>query len=285
MTLQRYLANRRYWEVALWSVFLSIGVLSNIGVVWMDQGRIGSDVQAWEPVVWETTSHIALGMLIPLILWFDRLFPIGVETWRRSMLAHSLFTIVFSLLHVTLMYWARVAAYVALGDNSGYGWRGWQWWVQFGYEYLKDFRAYFMFLAIIYLYRFVLRRLQGEAEFLSEGREEAEPVAVTDRFLIKKLGREFLVRVQDIDWIQSSGNYVNLCVGTRVYPLRETMAGISDRLAKQGFQRVHRSAIVNLDRVVEIVPFETGEGEARLASDVRVPVSRRYRKELRDKLG
>jgi two-component system LytT family response regulator len=63
------------------------------------------------------------------------------------------------------------------------------------------------------------------------------------------------------------------------------MAGISERLAEQGFQRVHRSAIVNLDRVVEIVPFETGEGEARLASDVRVPVSRRYRKELRDKLG
>ena len=284
MTLERYLANRRYWEVALWSVFLSIGVLSNIGVVWMDQGRIESDVPAWQPVVWETTSHIALGMLIPLILWFDRLFPIGVETWRRGMLAHSLFTVVFSLMHVTLMYWARVAAYVALGDNSGYQWRGWQWWVQFGYEYLKDFRAYFMFLAIIYLYRFVLRRLQGEAEFLSEGREEAEPVAVTDRFLINKLGREFLVRVQDIDWIQSSGNYVNLCVGTRVYPLRETMAGISDRLAQQGFQRVHRSAIVNLDRVVEIVPFETGEGEARLASDVRVPVSRRYRKELRDKL-
>jgi len=285
MTLERYLANRRYWEVALWSVFLSIGVLSNIGVVWMDQGRIESDVQAWEPVVWEITSHIAIGMLIPLILWFDRLFPIGVETWRRSMLAHSLFTFVFSLMHVTLMYWARVAAYVALSDSSGYQWRGWEWWVQFGYEYLKDFRVYFMFLAIIYLYRFVLRRLQGEAEFLSEGREEAEPIAVTDRFLIKKLGREFLVRVQDIDWIQSSGNYVNLCVGTRVYPLRETMAGISDRLAQQGFQRVHRSAIVNLDRVVEIVPFDTGEGEARLASDVRVPVSRRYRKELRDKLG
>ena len=284
MTLERYLANRRYWEVALWFVFLSIGVLSNIGVVWMDHGRIESDVQAWEPVVWETTSHIAIGMLIPLILWFDRLFPIGVETWRRGLLAHSLFTVVFSLMHVTLMYWARVAAYVALGDNSGYRWRGWEWWVQFGYEYLKDFRAYFMFLAIIYLYRFVLRRLQGEAEFLSEGREEAEPVAVTDRFLIKKLGREFLVRVQDIDWIQSSGNYVNLCVGTRVYPLRETMAGISDRLAQQGFQRVHRSAIVNLDRVVEIVPFETGEGEARLASDVRVPVSRRNRTELRNKL-
>ena len=146
--------------------------------------------------------------------WF--LFPIGIGTWRRSWLAHSLFTIVFSFLHVTMMYWARVATYAVVGSDTVYRWRGWDWWGQGGYEYRKDFRAYFMFVAAIYLYRFVLRRLQGEAEFLSEGREEAEPVAVTDRFLIPKKGREFLVRVQDIDWIQSSGNYVNLCVGTRV---------------------------------------------------------------------
>ena len=115
-------------------------------------------------------------------------------------------------------------------------------------------------------------------------REETEPVPVVDRFLIKKLGREFLIRVEDIDWIQSSGNYVTLHVGTRPYLLRETMAGIGDRLSQQGFQRVHRSAIVNLDRVVEIVPFETGDGEARLRSDAIVPVSRRYRKELRERL-
>ena len=284
MTLDRYMANRRYWEVGLWSAFLAIGALSNLGVIWLDQGRGGTNVQMWEPVVWETTSHLMLGLLIPLILRFDHWFPIGVETWRRSMLAHSLFTVVFSLLHVTMMYWARVGTYVLIGNNTGYQWRGWDWWVQFGYEYLKDFRAYFMFIAMIYLYRFILRRLQGEAEFLSEGREETEPVAIADRFLIKKLGREFLIRVEDIDWIQSSGNYVTLHVGTRPYLLRETMAGIGERLAQQGFQRVHRSAIVNLDRIVEIVPFETGDGEARLRSDEIVPVSRRYRKELRERL-
>jgi DNA-binding LytR/AlgR family response regulator len=102
--------------------------------------------------------------------------------------------------------------------------------------------------------------------------------------LIKKLGREFLVRVDDIDWIEASGNYVNLHVGSQVYPLRETMTGITERMQPQGFQRVHRSAVVNLDRVAEIVPFESGDGEARLASGARVPVSRRYRKELRERI-
>mgnify|MGYP001544630001 CR=1 FL=1 len=68
------------------------------------------------------------------------------------------------------------------------------------------------------------------------------------------------------------------------FMLRETITGIEDTLAASGFVRVHRSAIVNIDRVAEIVPFETGDGEARLRSNVRVPVSRRYRKILRDQL-
>ena len=185
-----------------------------------------------------------------------------------------------TLIHVTLMYWFRVAIYALEGGS--YRWSDWL--GQFGYEYLKDFRTYFLFIAIVYLYRFVLRRIRGEAGYLSEGGDESESVEVKDRFLIKKLGREFLVRVQDIDWVESSGNYVNLHVGRRVYPLRETMTGIGERLAPLGFQRVHRSAIVNLDRITEIVPFESGDGEARLSTDARVPVSRRFKRDLRDRL-
>ena len=71
----------------------------------------------------------------------------------------------------------------------------------------------------------------------------------------------------------------------RVYPLRDTMTSISEKLATQGFQRVHRSAIVNLDQVAEIVAFDTGDGEARLRTEATVPVSRRFRKELRERLG
>ena len=107
---------------------------------------------------------------------------------------------------------------------------------------------------------------------------------LSDRFLVKKLGREFLVRTNEIDWIEACGNYVNLHVGHRVYPLRDTMTRIDDRLAKQGFQRVHRSAIVNLERIVELSQSESGDGEARLAGDVLVPVSRSYRKALRARL-
>ena len=280
MTLERYMATRRWWEVTGITLMLFIGFVANVGIVLIEHSRIESANEAWEIITWEGSSHLALGLIVPMLLWFDRSFPLQTDTWRSSFVAHALFTVPWSLAHVTIMYWLRVGIYEAVDDV--YHWP--DWWAQFGYEYLKDFRAYFLFLAVIYLYRFVLRRLQGEAGYLSEGKEDSSSTEIIDRFLIKKLGREFLVRVADIDWIEASGNYVNLHVDGRVYPLRETMTGISERLQPQGFQRVHRSAIVNLERITEIVPLESGDSEARLSSDALVPVSRRYKKELRDRL-
>jgi hypothetical protein len=274
------MATRRWWEVAGIALMLCIGFIANVGTVLIEVARYGTANETWEIVVWEGSSHLAMGLVVLLMLWFDRYFVIRTDNWRVPFIAHALFTLPWSLAHVTIMYWLRVGIYRAA--DGVYHWP--DWWAQFGYEYLKDFRAYFLFLAVIYLYRFVLRRVQGEAGYLSEGKEDSGSTEITDRFLIKKLGREFLVRVNDIDWIEASGNYVNLHVGRRVYPLRETMTGISERLQAQGFQRVHRSAVVNLDRVAEIVPFESGDGEARLSNDELVPVSRRYKKELRERL-
>lgn len=281
MTLESYLARRRYWEFGLAAGVMAISLLANIGVVWIEEARIGSEFAAQTAVVLEVTSHFGLALAIPLMLWFDARFPISASTWRRGLIAHAAFTVAFSLFHVVIMYWTRVLVYGLAGKV--YHWDDWP--VQFFYEYLKDFRTYLLILALLYLYRFIILRLQGEAGFLSEGRDDADQQPVTDRFLIKKLGREFLVRLEDIDWIESSGNYVNLHVGNRVYPLRGTMNNINERLARHGFQRVHRSAIVNLDRVAEIVAFDTGDGEARLRTDATVPVSRRFRKELRERLG
>jgi hypothetical protein len=278
--LEHYLVHRRIWEVAGVVLLLAIGFVTTLNTEFLEITRYGVPNEFWEVAVWEGSSHVALGIAIPLLLWFDHRFPIRLDTLPRSAIAHTLFTPMWSLAHVTLMYWARVAIYWLVDDR--YYWD--DWWGQFGYEYLKDVQTYFAFVAIIYLYRFVLRRLQGEAGYVTESKEPDESTDLTERFLIKKLGREFLVRVEDIDWIEASGNYVNLHVGGRVYPLRETMTGITERLHPQGFQRVHRSAIVNLERIAEIVPYESGDGEARLSTDAVVPVSRRYKKQLRERL-
>jgi len=283
MTLDKYFENRRAWEFTIAASIVLLSLFANLGVVWMEFARRPDGFDAWEPWVLEGSSHLGLAIIIPLVIWFDRHFPIRACTWKVSLPAHAAFSVVASLIHVTIMYWCRNVLYRLYDDGNIYQWDNWL--REFGYEYLKDFRAYMLIIILVYLYRFVILRLQGEAGFIDEGQEDDATEAISDRFLVKKLGREFLVKVEEIDWIESSGNYVNLHVRGRVYPLRDTMTNISERLNSRGFQRVHRSAIVNLDRVAEIVAFDTGDGEARLQSDIKVPVSRRFKKELRERLG
>jgi len=282
MTLDQYLAKRRYWEIALGLLILMIGFGTTLSIELIERGRISNSIDITEPLVLELTSHIAIALAIPLLLWFDHRVPIRLAKWLRNLASHVVFSFVFSFFHVVTMYWARIWVFRAIDDSSTYHWANWP--AEFGYEYLKDFNTYFSILALIYLYRFIIRRLQGEAGFLSEDKDETATSGMSDRFLVKKLGREFLVRIDEIDWIESCGNYVNLHVGHRVYPLRETMKRIDERLLPLGFQRVHRSAIVNLDQVAEIVAFDTGDGQAKLRSDAMVPVSRRFRQELRERL-
>lgn len=282
MTLQQYLGKRRYWEVLIFLAVVVVSFLANLGTEMIELGRFGASVDTSIPIILEATSHVAMALCIPLLLWFNRRVPIRRSNWLRSSAAHIAFSVVFSAVHVALMYWARVFIFGLSRFSMSYRWDNWL--VEFAYEYLKDFRTYFLILALVYLYDFVIRRLQGEAGFLSEEKNEQTVTGMSDRFLVKKLGREFLVRIDEIEWIESCGNYVNLHVGGRVYPLRETMTRIDQRLVPLGFQRVHRSAIVNLDRVAELVAFDSGDGEAKLVSEVTVPVSRRFRQELRDRL-
>ncbi len=282
MTLDAYLEKRRRYEALLVLAVLMTGFFANSIIVGIEMGRGGRDYETWLPWGLEGTSHLALLLVFPAVLWFDSRVPIRLGNWRRALPAHALFSVAFSLGHVGLMYAFRQLTWPWFSPGRRYAWDNWP--VEFAFEYLKDFRTYMMILVMVYLYRFILRRIQGEAELMDEGDNPDAPAVTSERFLVKKLGREFLVRTNDIDWIEACGNYVNLHVGKRVYPLRDTMTRIDDRLADQGFQRVHRSAIVNLERIVELSQTDSGDGEARLASDVLVPVSRSYRKALRARL-
>lgn len=280
MNPQTILQYRRWFEVGFWVLIVVVYSTANSITVNMDLARLQTGHPTWMPWVWEFSSGLTWLLIIPLLVRFDHRFPLVSGRMGHHLLAHLAFTVPFSFLHVIGMVTLREAAYAFSRYDYSFG----NWPVNFGYEYLKDFRTYAAFLATIYLYRFVVRRWQGEAEFLVEGKEEQPAEPVVDRFLVKKLGREFLVKVDDIDWIESSGNYVTLHVGDRLYPLRETMSGIERKLAGQGFARVHRTAILNLDRVKVIEPFDTGDARAHLVSGHTVPVSRRYRQVLKDRL-
>lgn len=277
--LDRYLRHRRVWEISLWTAWWLLNAAANSVVVIMDIERRRLTFAWWEPVVWEYSSSLVLLALLPAVLAFDRRLPFQAETWRRALPGHLLATIPYSLAHVFGMVGLRKLAYGAVDLPYDFG----NWPRELLYEYLKDVRTYASVLIVIYLYRLLLLRLRGEARLLTvpDTGLPAEAVDRPSRFLVRKLGAEFLVAAQDIEFLEAAENYVNLHVRGRVYPLRSTMTAIQDRLEPGRFVRVHRSYIVNLDFLDQIEPLDTGDARLLLKNGSRIPCSRRYRSALR----
>jgi hypothetical protein len=278
--LDRYLRHRHLWETGMWVFGLLFGAGVNSMVSWMDlQRRELNRFDWWEPVTWEYSSALMLLALLPALLAFERRFPIRVTTWRRVLPWHLLAAAVFCLVHVFGMVGLRHLVYGAIGSEYSFG----DWPRELFYEYLKDGRTYTIFLVIVYFYRLLLLRLQGEARLLTapETGQPVEAVERPERFLVRKVGGEFLVAARDIEWLEASENYVNLHVRGRTYPLRSTMTAIQERLDPSRFVRVHRSYIVNLDVLEQIEPLETGDARLVLKDGTRIPCSRRYRQALR----
>jgi len=106
-----------------------------------------------------------------------------------------------------------------------------------------------------------------------------------ERFVIKAGGRVFFIRAEDIEWIEAAGNYVKLHVGAETHVFRETMNSLEARLNPSVFFRIHRSHIVNIERVRELQPWFNGEYVVFLTSGARLTLSRGYREKLQDRIG
>jgi len=275
MNLDRFLKIRRSIEVGFWLVLLSIIFVTETMVEIIDVNRHGLGTKNWEIASWSATSLISLLFLIPLIIYFDCRFPLRWHSLRVAIPAHAGFSLIFSVLHVSMMVFLRKLIYWLNSSYYDFG-------IileQFFYEYLKDARSYAIVLTFVYLYRHLVLRLQGEASLL--GRPDIdnrqEPESKPKRILVKQLGREFLVKVNDIEHIEAAGNYVNLHMNKRIYPLRETLTKIQQRLDDATFKRIHRSHIINLNLVEEIRPLESGDAQVLLSSGRVIPMSRTYR--------
>jgi two-component system LytT family response regulator len=106
-----------------------------------------------------------------------------------------------------------------------------------------------------------------------------------DRLVVKSGGRVFFLRTQEIDWIEAAGNYVRLHLGEESHLFRETMNNMEGRLDTQRFVRIHRSRIVNTDRIKEMQPWFNGEYVVVLQNGTRLTLSRGYREKLQERLG
>jgi len=139
----------------------------------------------------------------------------------------------------------------------------------------------------------LLALLQGEPRLASAEQEAradvpdatpsppgAEPAAYPRRFLVKGDGQMYFVAVNDIDWVEAYGNYVRLHVGKGVHLIRETLGNIERKLDPTRFARVHRSSIVNLDRVARMDLWGAGDYVVLLKDGTKLKLSRWYRSRI-----
>jgi hypothetical protein len=280
--LSLYRRHERAADIAFWAVVMVSQVVFNTLVVWIDLRQEMPGVRLAYPLLLELTSTAVVAALIPAIAWWERRHPLRLDTLPGSLGWHLLGSLGFVVLHVAGMLLLR---WPLFGDQTLH--RGLP--TILAYEYLKDVRSYGAILLAIVSWRFLLLRTQGEARLLDapdapagdpQAPVPASAPARPERFLVRKLRKEFLVAAADIEWLQAQGNYVGLRVNGHDYLLRSTLAAFLEQLDPGRFVQVHRSWAVNLDRIAEIEPLESGDARLKMKEGGVVPCSRRYREAL-----
>jgi two-component system, LytTR family, response regulator len=105
------------------------------------------------------------------------------------------------------------------------------------------------------------------------------------RLVVKSTGRIVFLRVEEIDWVEAADNYVRIHAGRESHLIRETLQSLESRLNPEKFLRIHRSTLVNLDRIRELQPIFHGDYLVKLSDGTELTLSRSYREKLLEPLG
>lgn len=272
---------RRDWRlVALWSAGLLVSTAVQTHSVYTDAARAGVELSAWMALALEATGHAAVGVLIPALYWLHRRWPLTGD-WRRILL-HVAAVVPFSLAHIAgiaILRWLVLT----LAAGSAYRYRLSA--EQFAYESGKDVLTYATFVVLIIAFDHLLGRNlpapragspeNPSAAALQTSRAATTPAAT--RFAVRKGGKEVLIDVAEIAWIEAAGNYAVLHVGGERYEMRSSLARLEGELDPQRFVRVHKSYMVNVQWVREVEPWMSGDWRIRMTDGAEVSLSRRYR--------
>jgi two-component system LytT family response regulator len=115
--------------------------------------------------------------------------------------------------------------------------------------------------------------------------EDVKQQKPLERLVIKSAGKVYFLRVEEIDWIEAAGNYLKLHVGEDTHLLREKMGVLEARLDTEQFLRIHRSTIVNVERIQELQPWFHGDYVVVLRGGQQLTLSRSYRHKLHELFG
>jgi len=129
--------------------------------------------------------------------------------------------------------------------------------------------------------RFGRALLRAKDKLAHYGSQPPQPVR---RLVVRSTGQLLFLNVPDIDWIEAASYYACLHVGPDTHIIRRTLAELERDLGEESFIRIHRSIIVNLDRIHGLELQSGGEYEVVLKSKVRLRLSRRFRKRLEERM-
>lgn len=104
------------------------------------------------------------------------------------------------------------------------------------------------------------------------------------RVAVRTGDRFVVIEWDQVDWVEAADNYLTLHVGPREHLLRQTLAALEQQLDPERFVRVHRSSIVQVDRITELRPVSHGDAEVVLRNGTRLTVSRTWRKNIERRL-
>ena len=134
----------------------------------------------------------------------------------------------------------------------------------------------------------VLARAKGQIRLVTENRAQQsldQPVTAHPQaqlLLIKSAGRLLFLKMPELKWITAERDYLRLHLDNENHFIRETMQGLAKRLDKNSFLRIHRSTIVNVNEISEILPLLGGDYTVILRDKTVLTLSRRYRSSLDD---
>jgi hypothetical protein len=259
------------WRLpAIWAALFAISIFARAYVEVADQGhRIG----LWQAVMQEVASHLMVGLMLPAIYWLHRRYPVGAD-WR-NILVHALAIVPFSVVRTTGMTMLRQFWFI---DVLGVAYHFPLTFDRYVYEFTKDIVSYTALSAAVVAIGYLLERHPRPAE-PSEAPPPPSPVPPRpERFAVRKRGgREVMIDVGDIDWIEAAGNYAVLHVGGEKLEIRSTLSKLESELDPRRFVRVHKSHMVNIARVAEVTPWVSGDWRIRLQDGAEINLSRRYR--------
>ncbi len=267
------------------TILVLVVLCTALGLVFATHFRVYHRVEWPLALWWGLKDWYLWGALAPVVLWITRSAPPVRKRWMAALALHLLAALFLSILHSVLAI--SLSALVEGLGTTPFGEHVERLFLK---RYTLNLITYAAIAAVVSALQFhrasaVRERRDdrlGTGPPKAPAKSDGEPV---ERLLVRRDDRKRFVHVNRIERIEAEGNYVRIHAGEETFLERRTLKSLEDQLDSSRFLRVHRSHIVNVDRVDRIEPGFKGAHEVVLRDGTTVPLSRKYGKRLEERIG